>query len=101
MLQTMRDHLYYVYILASQKQGTLYIGVINNLVRRIYGHRNHLVKGFTKEYNVYKLVYFEATPSIESAIQREKHLKKWERQWKINLIEKANPHWNDLYQNII
>ena len=87
---------YYVYILASKKNGTLYIGVTNNLARRVYEHKNGLIEGFTKKYNVKMLVHCEITPDINSAIKREKVLKKWNRQWKIRLIEKANPKWNDL-----
>ena len=92
---------YYVYILASKKKGTLYIGVTSNLVKRIYEHKNDLVDGFTKEYAVHNLVYFEVTESVESAIAREKQLKKWNRAWKIRLIEKNNPEWQDLYTELI
>jgi len=91
---------YYVYILASKKNGTLYIGVTDNLTRRAYEHKNDLVEGFTKKYGVLKLVYYEQTNDIHSAIQREKELKKWNRQWKINLIEKFNPNWKDLYDEL-
>ncbi len=87
---------YYVYILASKKNGTLYIGVTGNLERRLYEHKNKLVKGFTERYNVDRLVYYEQTNNISSALQREKQLKKWNRAWKIELIEKDNPEWNDL-----
>jgi putative endonuclease len=87
---------YYVYMLASQKNGTIYIGVTNNLERRLYEHKNHLVKGFTAKYNVTKLVWFEQTSSVEAAIEKEKQLKKWERAWKIRLIEEGNPDWRDL-----
>lgn len=92
---------YYVYILASNKNGTLYIGVTSNLVKRIYEHKNELAEGFTKKYSVHNLVYFEITESVESAIAREKQLKKWNRAWKIRLIEKTNPEWRDLYMEII
>ena len=92
---------YYVYILASKKNGTLYIGVTSNLVKRIYEHKNELAEGFTKKYSVHKLVYFEITESVESAIAREKQLKKWNRAWKIRLIEKTNPEWRDLYMELI
>ena len=92
---------YYVYILASKKNGTLYIGVTSNLVKRIYEHKNELAEGFTKKYSVHKLVYFEITESVESAIAREKQLKKWNRAWKIRLIEKTNPEWLDLYMELI
>lgn len=87
---------YYVYMLASQKNGTLYIGVTNNPERRLYEHKNHLVKGFTAEYNVAKLVWFEQTSSVEAAIEKEKQMKKWERARKIRLIEEGNPEWNDV-----
>jgi putative endonuclease len=89
-----------VYILASRVGGTLYIGVTNNLVRRIYEHRSKLVPGFTRKYGVQRLVYFEQFSNIEAAILREKQLKKWHRQWKIRLIEEANPDWTDLYNGI-
>jgi putative endonuclease len=91
---------YFVYILASRKNGTLYIGVTNNLARRIYEHKNDLTEGFTKKYGVHELVYFEMTTDIISAIAREKALKKWNRAWKIRLIEKDNPQWKDLYADI-
>jgi putative endonuclease len=91
---------YYVYILASRKHGTLYIGVTNDLVRRVYEHRNKIVPGFTKQYNVTKLVWFEIYDDPTNAIAREKELKKWRRDWKINLIEKSNPGWVDLYDGI-
>lgn len=92
---------YYVYILASKKDGVLYTGVTDNLVRRIHEHKQELHQGFTKKYYVKKLVYFEETPDIKSAIKREKLLKRWKRDWKIELIEKSNPNWDDLYSNII
>ena len=87
---------YYVYILASQKNGTLYIGITNNIQRRIYEHKNNLIDGFTKKYKVHNLVYYEQTDSIESAIIREKQLKNWKREWKIKLIEESNIAWSDL-----
>ncbi len=87
---------YYVYILASKRNGTLYIGVTNNFERRMYEHKNKLIYGFAKKYNVDKLVHFETTNDIRAAIQREKRLKKWYRKWKITLIEKENPEWKDL-----
>jgi putative endonuclease len=93
----MGSALYYVYLLASKKNGTLYIGVTSNLVKRVHEHKYNLVEGFTKKYNVHKLVYYEATEDINSAITREKQLKKWKRAWKIELIEKNNPEWKDLY----
>ena len=90
-----------VYILASKKHGTLYIGVTSNLLQRIWQHRNNAVDGFTKKYNVYRLVYFEMTACITSAIHREKQLKSWKRSWKISLIEENNPSWSDLWNEII
>ena len=84
---------YYIYILTSKKNGILYIGLTNNLVRRIYEHKNKLVEGFNSKYNVNNLVYFEITDNVNSAIHREKKLKGWKRKWKINLIEKSNPNW--------
>ena len=92
---------YYVYILASKRNGTLYIGITNDLTRRIYEHKSGNIEGFTKKYSVDKLVYFETTNDVNTAILREKILKKWKRQWKIELIEKINPNWNDLSKNLI
>ena len=92
---------YYVYILASRKNGTLYIGVTNNLIKRICEHKNSEVKGFPKRYNIHLLVYFEYYRQMEYAIKREKQLKKWNRNWKISLIEEKNPEWKDLYSQII
>ena len=89
-------HQYYLYILSNKKNGTLYIGVSNNLERRMFEHKNKLVEGFTKTYGLDKLVYFEIFQFINDAIKREKLMKKWKRQWKINLIEENNPTWNDL-----
>jgi len=91
---------YYVYLLASKKHGTLYLGVTNDIVRRVHEHRTKAVKGFTSRYGVDKLVWFEIYDSVETAIAREKELKKWLRDWKIRLIEEQNPEWNDLYQGI-
>jgi putative endonuclease len=95
-----KDHSYWVYILASDIGGTLYIGVTNDLVRRTYEHCTDGVGGFTQRYSVHRLVYYEQFDQIEFAIQREKRLKKWNRSWKIELIEKTNPHWIDLYPAI-
>lgn len=92
---------YFVYILASKRNGTLYTGITNNLTRRIYEHRQNLIDGFTKKYNVHKLVFFEETGDINEAILREKRIKKWKRRWKIELIEKENSGWKDLYFDII
>ena len=89
-----------VYILASRPRGTLYIGVTSNLVQRVWHHKNDLVAGFTKRYRVHTLVWYEAHESMENAITREKMLKKWNRAWKIELIEKGNPSWKDLYHEI-
>ena len=91
---------YYVYILASQRNGTLYIGMINDLIRRIWQHKNDLVEGFTQKYGVHRLVWFEVTDTPLAAITREKQLKKWNRAWKLRLIEEMNPEWNDLYDEI-
>ena len=90
-------YYYYVYILASKKNGVLYTGVTNNLLRRVYEHKHNLCSGFTREYNVHKLVHFEQTDDIYAAIQREKQLKRWKREWKVKLIEETNKDWNDLY----
>jgi len=88
---------YYVYILASKKNGTLYIGMTNNLLQRVYQHKNNLVEGFTKKYHIHNLVYYEQGTDVTKMISREKQLKAWKRQWKIELIEKSNPEWKDLY----
>jgi len=87
---------YYVYILTNKANHVLYIGVTNDLVRRMYEHKNKLVDGFTKKYNLTKLVYYEVTDDVGSAIRREKQLKNWHRDWKINLIDQFNPEWEDL-----
>ena len=86
-----------VYILASKPNGTLYVGVTSNLVQRVWQHKNDLVEGFSKRYSVHMLVWYEAHESMESAIMREKMLKRWKRAWKIRLIQEANPKWADLY----
>jgi putative endonuclease len=91
---------YYVYILTNKGNNVLYTGVTNDLQRRVYEHREKLVEGFTKKYNVYKLVYFEDTESIEAAIKREKQLKGGSRRKKIDLIESMNPKWEDLYEEL-
>jgi putative endonuclease len=98
----MKDHNYYVYIMASKPRGTLYIGITNDndLLRRVWEHKNDVVKGFTKQYKVHTLVYYDWTDNIESAIAREKQLKNWHRDWKFNLIESMNPDWQDLYAAI-
>jgi putative endonuclease len=92
---------YYVYVLATKRNGTLYVGVTSDLIKRVYEHKDNLVGGFAKKYNVHNLVYFETTEDINSAIIREKQLKKWKRAWKIELIEKNNPEWRDLYFELI
>lgn len=91
----------YVYILSSQRNGTLYIGVTSNLIKRVWEHKNKLVPGFTTKYNVNQLVYYEIFDDIQIAAAREKRLKEWKRQWKIELIQKLNPNWQDLYADII
>jgi len=91
---------YYVYMLASQRNGTLYIGVTNDLVRRVFEHKQGVVDGFTKEHNIHQLVWFEQTEDVIAAIQREKQLKKWNRAWKTRLIQENNPYWHDLYDEI-
>ena len=90
-----------VYILASKRNGTLYIGVTSDLVKRIWLHKNNMVEGFTKRYSVHRLVWYELHESMESAITREKRLKNWKRQWKLKLIESSNPEWQDLYHSIV
>jgi putative endonuclease len=91
---------FYVYMLCSKQYGTLYLGVTSDLVKRIYEHKNNLVDGFTKKYNVHRLIWYEIHESAESAIIREKQIKKWKRAWKLKLIEQTNPKWIDLYENI-
>lgn len=91
---------YYVYILASRKNGTLYTGITSDLPKRIWEHKNNAVKGFTEKYHVHQLVYYERHDDPEEAILREKRIKKWERSWKIRLIEKSNPEWKDLYDDL-
>lgn len=91
---------YFVYILASKRNGTLYIGVTNDLKRRLFEHRNDLVEGFSRKYHTHLLVHFEGYSYVKDAILREKRLKKWNREWKIELIEKSNPGWRDLYNDI-
>jgi putative endonuclease len=95
-----RAYMYYVYILAGQRNGTLYVGVTSNLNKRIWEHKNNAAEGFTKKYKVHTLVYFEQTENIESAIAREKRLKKYGRKEKLDLIEVVNPNWKDLYDKL-
>ncbi len=90
-----------VYILASRRNGTLYIGVTSNLIKRVWEHKNNIVKGFTKRYDVHLLVWYEIHASMEEAIAREKRIKKWRREWKIRLIEEKNPQWRDLYSDLL
>ena len=91
----------YVYILASKKHGTLYIGMTSDLIRRVWQHKNRELPGFTCQYAVNRLVWFEGTPDITVAIAREKQLKNWKRDWKIALIEQSNPYWPDLYDDVL
>ncbi len=91
---------YFVYILTSHKNGTLYIGVTSDLAKRVYQHKNNAVEGFTEKYNVHKLAYFDVYEDIENAIKREKRLKKYRREAKVKLIETENPEWRDLYHDI-
>ena len=90
-----------VYILASRRFGTLYVGVTSNLIQRIYQHRNDFVKGFTQRYRIHALVWYEQHENMESAILREKEVKKWQRHAKITLIEKTNPEWRDLWEDLV
>jgi putative endonuclease len=95
-----RERTFWVYILANRLGGTLYIGVTNDLIRRVYEHRTDAIPGFAKKYQVHRLIYYEQFFDIENAIRREKLLKKWSRAWKIQLIENSNPNWDDLYSSI-
>ncbi len=90
-----------VYILASKRNGTLYIGVTSDLAKRIWEHKNNMVEGFSKRYDVHRLVWYELHETMESAIQREKQMKEWKRKWKLELIESVNPEWQDIYYQII
>lgn len=89
-----------VYLLASRRNGTLYVGVTSDLLKRVWEHKNHVVEGFTKRYGVERLVWYEPHETMESAIRREKAIKEWKRAWKLELIEKANPEWTDLYEGL-
>ena len=93
--------MYHVYLLASRRHGTLYVGVTSDLIRRLHQHRESLADGFTKRYGVKRLVWFESTSDVMAAIRREKQLKNWKREWKIALIERGNPEWKDLYPSIL
>lgn len=97
----MTERTYYVYILASKKKGTLYIGITNNILRRVLEHKEKILKGFTAEHNIDKLVYFEKYDNVNFAIKREKNLKEWHRKWKIRLIEESNKEWKDLFYDLI
>ncbi|HSW94056.1 MAG TPA: GIY-YIG nuclease family protein [Gammaproteobacteria bacterium] len=90
----------YVYILASKRNGTLYVGSTTNLVKRVWEHKNNIILGFTSKYNVHQLVYYEVHQDLMEAAKREKRLKNWCRQWKLNIIEKFNPTWRDLYDDV-
>ena len=96
----MTDKSYYLYILCNKRNGTLYTGITSDLVRRIWQHKNGAIEGFTKRYGLKLLVHFEQYTDVKEAILREKRIKKWNRQWKIHLIEKDNPNWEDLYQKL-
>ncbi len=89
-----------VYLLASKRNGTLYVGVTSDLVKRVWEHKNHVADGFTKQYGVDQLVWYEVHETMESAIGREKAIKEWHRAWKLKLIEEFNPDWKDLYESV-
>ena len=91
---------FFVYVMANKRNGTIYIGVTNDLARRVYEHRNKLIKGFTSRYGLRMVVYYEVHQSILTALQRETSLKRWPRKWKLDLIESMNPQWRDLYEDI-
>jgi putative endonuclease len=91
---------FYIYILASQRRGTLYVGVTSNLTKRVYEHKRGLADGFTKQYGVHRLVYYEIAEDAEAALTRERQIKKWNRAWKLRLIEEHNPEWEDLYSSL-
>ena len=90
-----------VYILASKRNGTLYVGVTSDLIKRVWEHKNNVVKGFTERYSVHQLVWYELHETMEPAIRKEKMLKNWKRVWKLELIERSNPNWQDLYETIV
>jgi putative endonuclease len=94
------ERTFCVYILASQRDGTLYVGVTGDLVRRVYEHRERVIKGFTSKYGVTRLVWYEDFPTADEAISAEKRIKRWRRRWKLELIEKLNPQWLDLYETL-
>ena len=92
---------FYVYILASKRNGTLYTGVTSNLIQRVWQHKHSVIQGFTRKYNVKTLVYYEIHENAESALTKEKKIKRWRRAWKLDLIEDSNPEWRDLYEDIL
>jgi putative endonuclease len=92
---------YYVYILASRRNGTLYVGVTSDLIKRVHEHKSDLADGFTKKYAVHDLVYYEMVDDVDTAIAREKQIKKWNRAWKVSKIERMNPDWRDLYPDLL
>jgi putative endonuclease len=100
-LQLPASSLYFVYIMASSRNGTLYIGFTEDLLKRVYEHKNDLADGFTKRHGVHMLVYYEACEGREGALWREKQLKKWNRRWKLELVERANPRWRDIYEDLL
>jgi len=91
---------YYVYIICNKRNGTLYTGVTSDLIKRVYEHKHKLVEGFAKQHAIDKLVWYEPHEDIHAAINREKLIKKWKREWKLELVDKSNPRWNDLYDNL-
>ncbi len=93
--------MYFVYIMASRRNGTLYVGFTSDLAQRVHAHKNDLVDGFTKNYGVHTLVYFESGEDRNGVLQREKQIKEWKRNWKLDLIEKSNPQWKDLYEDLV
>jgi putative endonuclease len=97
----MANKQYYVYMMASKRNGMLYIGVTSELIKRVYEHKNDMAEGFTSKYHIHDLVYFEIAENVTSAISIEKQLKKWNRTWKIELIVKKNPEWRDLYHDLV
>ncbi len=96
----MKEHSYYVYMMTNKRNGTLYTGVSKDLVRRVYEHKHGILQGFTKRYGLKMLVWFEHHTDVSEAIKREKNIQAWKRQWKLEMIEKSNPNWNDLYEEI-
>ena len=96
----MKDHNYFVYILASRRNGTLYTGMTNDLSRRVWEHKNGYTKGFANKYNASRLVWFEHHTDVNEAITREKRIKRWQRKWKLDLIEEDNPNWRDLHESL-